>query len=244
MKKIFLILPTYNEAENLPRLIPVLFDLSIDNLNVLIIDDNSPDGTGEIAEELALEYPGKINVVHREGKLGLGSAYILGFKMALENGADAVGQMDSDFSHPPEKLPELIKNLKNSNITVGSRYIEGGALDKKWPLWRKALSRWGNFYARTILNIPSHDVTGGFRLWSREVLENIPLDRVISNGCIFQVEMAHLSNLLGYKTTEIPIYFADRKWGESKMNFKIQFEAAFRVWQVRYNYRDLKVIKK
>lgn len=240
MMKISLILPTYNEAENLPLLIPVLFELPIDNLNILIIDDNSPDGTGEIAEKLALNFPGKIKVVHRKGKLGLGSAYILGFKIALEKGADAICQMDSDFSHPPEKLPELISNLKSSNIAVGSRYIDGGSLDKKWPLWRKALSQWGNYYARTILKIPSQDVTGGFRLWSREVLKNIPLDRVISNGYIFQVEMAHLANLLGYKTTEVPIYFADRKWGESKMNFKIQIEAAFRVWQVRFIYRDLK----
>ena len=173
--KINLILPTYNEAENLPRLIPVLFNLPIQDLNILIIDDNSPDGTGEIAEKLALEYPGKIQVVHRKGKLGLGSAYILGFKMALENGADAIGQMDSDFSHPPEKLPELIDGINGYDIAIGSRYIKGGSLDKKWPLWRKALSAWGNFYARSILRIPTKDVTGGFRLWSRHVLENLPL---------------------------------------------------------------------
>ncbi|MBT4003843.1 MAG: polyprenol monophosphomannose synthase, partial [Chloroflexi bacterium] len=229
--KINLILPTYNEAENLPRLIPVLFNLPIQDLNILIIDDNSPDGTGEIAEKLALEYPGKIQVVHRKGKLGLGSAYILGFKMALENGADAIGQMDSDFSHPPEKLPELIDGINGYDIAIGSRYIKGGSLDKKWPLWRKALSAWGNFYARSILRIPTKDVTGGFRLWSRHVLENLPLERVISNGYIFQVEMAHITNLLGFQSTEIPIYFADRRWGDSKMNFKIQVEAAFRVWQ-------------
>ena len=238
--KINLILPTYNEAENLPRLIPVLFNLPIQDLNILIIDDNSPDGTGEIAEKLALEYPGKIQVVHRKGKLGLGSAYILGFKMALENGADAIGQMDSDFSHPPEKLPELIDGINGHDIAIGSRYIKGGSLDKKWPLWRKALSAWGNFYARSILRIPTKDVTGGFRLWSRHVLENLPLERVISNGYIFQVEMAHITNLLGFQSTEIPIYFADRRWGDSKMNFKIQVEAAFRVWQVLFSYKDLK----
>ncbi|MBT3669085.1 MAG: polyprenol monophosphomannose synthase [Chloroflexi bacterium] len=238
--KINLILPTYNEAENLPRLIPVLFNLPIQDLNILIIDDNSPDGTGEIAEKLALEYPGKIQVVHRKGKLGLGSAYILGFKMALENGADAIGQMDSDFSHPPEKLPELIDGINGYDIAIGSRYIKGGSLDKKWPLWRKALSAWGNFYARSILRIPTKDVTGGFRLWSRHVLENLPLERVISNGYIFQVEMAHITNLLGFQSTEIPIYFADRRWGDSKMNFKIQVEAAFRVWQVLFSYKDLK----
>ena len=238
--KINLILPTYNEAENLPRLIPVLFNLPIQDLNILIIDDNSPDGTGEIAEKLALEYPGKIQVVHRKGKLGLGSAYILGFKMALENGADAIGQMDSDFSLPPEKLPELIDGINGYDIAIGSRYIKGGSLDKKWPLWRKALSAWGNFYARSILRIPTKDVTGGFRLWSRHVLENLPLERVISNGYIFQVEMAHITNLLGFQSTEIPIYFADRRWGDSKMNFKIQVEAAFRVWQVLFSYKDLK----
>ncbi len=238
--KITIILPTYNEAENLPRLIPILFKLPIQDLNLIIVDDKSPDKTGEIAEKLALDFPGKIQVVHREAKLGLGSAYILGFKKALANGSDAIGQMDSDFSHPPEKLPDLIAGLQNKDIAIGSRYIKGGSLDKKWPLWRKALSGWGNFYARSILKIPTKDVTGGFRLWSRHVLENMPLDRVISNGYIFQVEMAHLTNLLGYQSVEIPIYFADRRWGESKMNIKIQIEAAFRVWQVLFSYRDLK----
>ncbi len=150
-----------------------------------------------------------------------------------------IGQMDSDLSHPPEKLPAMLEKLQDCDIAIGSRYIPGGAVDKKWPIWRKGLSAWGNFYARTILNLPIKDTTGGFRMWKREALMRMPLDRIRSSGYIFLVEMAHAANKLGLKFGEVPIYFADRQYGDSKMDFRIQLEAAFRVWQVLFEYKDL-----
>ncbi len=236
---ITIVLPTYNEAENLPILFEAIFSQNIPNLNLLIVDDNSPDGTGRIAEEQAKIYPNKINVLHRKEKTGLGTAYLLGFAHAIKQGADVIGQMDSDLSHPPEKLPEMIQKLQNCDIAFGSRYIKGGSVDKNWPFWRKGLSAWGNFYARTILGLPLKDTTGGFRMWKREALEKMPLDRIRSNGYIFLVEMAHVANKIGLKFGEVPIYFADRQFGVSKMNIKIQLEAAFRVWQVCFEYKDL-----
>ncbi len=237
--KITIIMPTYNEAENLPDLVEKIISLQNSDISLLFIDDDSPDGTGQVAEDLGKKYPGRIQVIHREGKLGLGSAYILGFRTVLESDVDAVGQMDSDFSHPPEKIPEMIAALEDADMVLGSRYIEGGAVDKDWPFWRKGLSAWGNFYARTILEMPIRDVTTGFRLWRRETLQAMPLERILSGGYVFLVEMAYLTHKMGYKLGEVPIYFADRKWGQSKMNFRIQMEAAIRVWQVRYAYRDL-----
>jgi len=233
-------MPTYNEAENLPKMVSALFCLPIAELNLLIVDDNSPDKTGEIAESLKSTCDGRLQVIHRPGKLGLGKAYISGFKKALADGAQAIAQMDADFSHPPEKLVELLEALETCDIVMGSRYVPGGRLDERWPLWRKALSAFGNGYARTILHIPLHDVTGGFRLWRGDVLANMPFERVRSNGYAFQVEIAYLSYRLGYKCREIPIYFADRRWGKSKMSLQIQLEAARRVWQLLWEYRDLR----
>lgn len=234
-----IVIPTYNEAENLPRIIERLFSLPIDDLRVLIMDDNSPDGTGQIADELAAAKPAKIQVIHRPGKRGLGTAYITGFKELIKTGIDFIVQMDADFSHPPEKVVEMIEAAKGADIVLGSRYVKGGRLDDEWPLWRKALSSFGNTYARTILNCGVHDLTGGFRLWKREVLQVMPLDRIRSNGYVFQVEMLYVAEKLGFKVVEIPIYFAERKFGESKMNLSIQIEAATRVWQLRSRYRDL-----
>ena len=238
MKTTFVI-PTYNEAENLPKIVSALFELPLPELNLLIVDDNSPDGTGQIAEDLGVTYAGRLKVMHRAGKQGLGTAYIQGFQRAIEDGADAVGQMDADFSHPPEKVVELIETIQSCDMVLGSRYVPGGKLDEQWPFWRKALSGFGNFYARTILGMSLRDVTGGFRLWRRETLMGMPLERVRSNGYVFQVEMAYVASKLGYKFKEIPIYFADRRWGESKMSFRIQIEAAVRVWQLAGMYRDL-----
>lgn len=238
--KITIVIPTYNEAENLPKLISALFELQMSDLNVLVVDDNSPDGTGQIAEDLGVKYEGRVKVMHRAGKLGLGTAYIQGFQRAIEDGAEAIGQMDADFSHPPEKVLELAETIQSCDMVLGSRYVPGGKLDEQWPFWRKALSGFGNFYARTILGMSLRDVTGGFRLWRRETLLGMPLERVRSNGYVFQVEMAYVASKLGYKFKEIPIYFADRRWGESKMSFRIQIEAAVRVWQLAGMYRDLK----
>lgn len=241
--KITLVLPTYNEAENLPRLVPILFDLGLTDLQLLVVDDMSPDGTGDVAEALASQYPGRMEVLHRQGPRGLGRAYVFGFDHAMKGDAEAIGQMDCDFSHPPEKLPALVAKLESCDLALGSRYIPGGGVDERWPLWRKALSRWANFYARSILGLPVRDVTGGFRLWRREMLERIPYRQVVSNGYVFLVELLYLAHLGGCRFGEVPIYFADRKWGESKMKFSVQLEAALRVWQVKWRYKSLAIAK-
>lgn len=238
--KTTIVMPTYNEAINLPKIVEIILQQPIEDLNILVVDDNSPDGTGNLAEELKISTHGKVQVMHREGKQGLGSAYRQGFLEAISQGADYVGQMDSDFSHPADKLPEMVKLLSDYDLVIGSRYVEGGKLDESWPFWRKALSGFGNWYARTILQMPVQDATGGFKIWQKEVIESIPLDKVKSNGYVFQVEMNYLAYLSDFKITEIPIYFADRRWGESKMNFRIQIEAAFRTWKLLSLYRDLR----
>ena len=239
---IHIVIPTYDEAENLNNLVSALYNLPIERLNILIVDDNSPDGTGDIAEDLAHKYPDRLSVLHRSGKLGLGSAYIKGFRTALESGADYIVQMDADFSHPPEKIIEFTKVLSKTDAALGSRYIAGGKLDENWPLWRKGLSAFGNIYAKTILRLPIHDATGGFRAWRRETLLGMPLERIRSNGYAFQVEMIYVAYRLGFSFIEVPFYFADRQWGNSKMSFSIQIEAATRVWQMPYEYRDLQSI--
>jgi dolichol-phosphate mannosyltransferase len=238
--QITIILPTYNEAENIENIIKALFALPLPELKAIIVDDNSPDHTGEIADRLAKEFPGRLKVIHQSGKFGLGTAYIVGFKQALTDGAEAIGEMDSDFSHPIDRLVPMAEALKHSDIALGSRYISGGSLDDAWPVWRKALSGFANLYARTILGIPIRDVTGGFRLFSRESLQAVPLERIKSNGYVFQVEIAYVTYLLGYKSAEIPIHFSERRAGKSKMSFRIQMEAAFRVWQLKGMYPDLK----
>ncbi len=240
MLKTSIVIPTFNEAENIPIIIQRLFGLDIPSLNVLVVDDNSPDGTGEIADQLAEKYSGKIDVLHRKGKLGLGTAYIEGFKICLSKGAERIVQMDADFSHNPEKVTLLLTNLENYDMVLGSRYVEGGSLDREWAFWRKGLSSFGNFYARMILGMPIRDVTGGFRAWKRETLLGIPLERVKSQGYAFQVEMGYITHLTGYRIKEIPIYFADRSRGDSKMSLNIQIEAAKRVWSILYEYRDLR----
>jgi dolichol-phosphate mannosyltransferase len=238
--KIAVVIPTYNEKENLPKITAQLMALPIKELHLLIIDDNSPDGTGQLADELTKQYPGRMSVMHRSGKLGLGTAYLSGFKQLLTTDVDAIAQMDADFSHPPEKLVEMANALQQADVVAGSRYVAGGSLDEKWPLWRRFLSRFGNDYARTILGVSLKDVTGGFRMWKREVLESIPLEDVRSNGYVFQVEMAYITLKMGFKFVEVPIHFSERVAGQSKMNFRIQVEAALRVWQLRGRYRNLK----
>jgi dolichol-phosphate mannosyltransferase len=210
------------------------------DLNILVVDDNSPDGTGRIADDLAAAHPQQVRVMHRPGKLGLSSAYLQAFRTLFDDTLDAIGQMDADFSHDPAALVGMAERLETCDLVLGSRYIPGGSTDVHWPIWRKALSAWGNFYARSILGMPLRDVTGGFRLWRRETLLAMPLERVKSSGYIFTVEMAYLAWCLKFKIGEVPIYFADRRWGKSKMSFKIQSEAAVRVWQVLWSYRDLR----
>lgn len=237
--KITLIIPTYNEAENLSKIVPVLLALPLPELRLLIVDDMSPDGTGAIADRLAAQHPDRMEVLHRVGPRGLGRAYVFAFEHALKSDAQAIGQMDCDFSHPPEKLRELVAKLEaGADIALGSRYIPGGGVDAKWPLWRKLLSLWGNLYARTILGLPIRDVTGGFRLWRRELLQAIPFKDVVSNGYVFLYEILFLAHRAGAIFGEVPIYFADRQWGHSKMRLRVQIEAAWRVWQVRWRYRN------
>ncbi len=236
--KITQVIPTYNEAQNLTVLVESLFREPVENLDLLIVDDNSPDGTGDVAESLADIYPGRISVLHRPGKEGLGKAYIEGFTMALESGADVIGMMDADLSHPPDRLPALLSKIDQADVVVGSRYVPGGSLDKNWPFWRKGLSWFGNTYARTILNLPIQDTTGGYRLWRRSALAAIPFAESRSNGYVFIVELAYMASLAGLSFAEVPIYFAERTRGTSKMSLKIQIEAALRVWQLRRLYSN------
>jgi dolichol-phosphate mannosyltransferase len=242
--KLTVVLPTYNEKENLKRMIECLLALQVPvDLAVLIVDDNSPDGTGQIADDLAAQNGGKIGVMHRAGKLGLGTAYIEGFHRALDQGADYVLQMDCDFSHDPKYIPQMIEQMEtcSCDIVIGSRYIKGGSVDETWSVGRKLLSWWANsIYVRMILRTHAKDATGGFRLWKRAVLEGMDLSQIRSSGYVFQVETIYVAEKLGYTDTEVPIYFADRKAGQSKMSFKIQFEAALRVWQVWARHRHLK----
>jgi dolichol-phosphate mannosyltransferase len=241
--KITVVTPTFNEAENLPKLVSALFSLPLD-LRILVVDDNSPDGTGAVADELVRQHPGRISVLHRAGKLGLRTAYLEGFASALETDADTIVQMDADFSHDPSALVAMSARLASCDVVLGSRYVSGGSVDERWPLWRKGLSAFGNFYARTILRLPLRDVTTGYRMWRRETLTGLPLHRIQANGYIFLVEMVYLAHCLEYKIGEAPIYFADRRWGKSKMSFKIQAEAAMRVWQVLWQCRDLRRLGK
>lgn len=239
MRQLTVVVPTYNEVDNLRPLTAELWALPLSGLRILVVDDGSPDGTGEAAEAIAALHPGRLSVIHRRGKLGLGSAYITGFRAALEQGAEAVGQMDADLSHSPSYLPGFLHALEDHDAVFGSRYVEGGRLDEDWGAGRVLLSWFGNFYARTILRLSIRDATGGFRVWRRETLQGMPLERILSNGYVFQVEMAYVAQRLGYRAVELPIYFEDRRLGRSKMSFRIQAEASLRVWQVLLAHRRL-----
>ena len=242
MTRITVILPTYNEVENLTQITTELWSLSFSDLNIVIVDDGSPDGTGELAEQISARNPGKMDVIHRQKKLGLGSAYIAGFKFAFQQNAEIIVQMDSDFSHSPSYLPGFLKHITRNELVIGSRYIEGGSLDDRWGMGRKLLSRFGNSYARAILKLPIHDCTGGFRVWRNDVLEKMPLEVIRSEGYVFQIEMVFVAHRLGFKIIESPIYFEDRRSGQSKMTLRIQLEAAFRVWQILYLHRGLEAL--
>ncbi|MBI3176520.1 MAG: polyprenol monophosphomannose synthase [Chloroflexi bacterium] len=237
---ITVVVPTYNEADNLPALAAALFALPLPGLTVLVVDDNSPDGTGQMADALASQYPARLSVLHRTGKGGLGTAYIEGFSRAIQAGANTIVQMDADFSHSPDYIPSMIDRLADYDVVVGSRYVAGGKLDEHWEWGRYLLSWFANsLYTRALLNLRTRDSTAGFKVWRRETLLGIGLDRVRSNGYIFQVEMAYLVERLGYRVLEIPIYFEDRRIGQSKMTVPIKLEAALRTWQVRARHGRL-----
>lgn len=236
---IVVVLPTYNEADNLAAMADALWVLPLPTLEILVVDDASPDGTGRLADELAAAHPDRINVIHRPGKLGLGMAYKEGFGRALESGADIVVQMDADFSHSPSYLPDFIAKLEDYDVVVGSRYVPQGKLDERWETGRVLLSAWANAYARRLLGIRAKDATAGYKAWRRSTLLGIGLERIRSNGYVFQVEMAYVAERLGYRVLETPIYFEDRRIGHSKMTMPVKLEAAWRVWEVGWRHRRL-----
>jgi dolichol-phosphate mannosyltransferase len=240
--KTMVVVPTYNEAENLASLVGELFALALDELEIVVVDDGSPDGTGQLAEELARCYPGRLHIIHRTGRRGLGRAYREGFHYALKAGAYLVIQMDADFSHSPAYIPEFLERIQDGNdVVVGSRYVPGGKLEERWSLGRYLLSRWANaFYARPILRLKVQDATAGFKCWHHSALRGVDLDSIRSNGYVFQVEMAYVCERLGYRVAEIPIYFRDRRIGQSKMSIPVKIEAALRVWQVWWRHRRLR----
>jgi dolichol-phosphate mannosyltransferase len=238
--KVMVVIPTYNEADNLPNLIAELLILGLPDLEILVVDDNSPDGTGQVAEDLALRHPDQVHVLHRESRLGLGTAYLAGFGYALDRGADFIVQMDADFSHSPSYIPQFLQVIGEYDVVVGSRYVSGGSLDEQWGWWRYFLSWWANsVYTRLILGLKVKDATAGFKCWRRATLEGIGLDRVRSNGYVFQVEMAYLTEKLGYRFLEIPIHFEDRRIGRSKMTGPVKVEAALRTFEIRRRHRDV-----
>lgn len=237
----FVVIPTYNEAENIRPMTAALLALDLPDLTILFVDDDSPDGTGQIADELAAQYPGRVYVLHRTGPRGLGRAYIAGFRWALDHGADYVIQMDCDFSHSPSYIPQFLERIRDYDVVVGSRYVKGGKIDERWGWGRWLLSWWANsVYTRLVLGCKVRDVTAGFKCWRRETLENIDLGRIRSQGYVFQVEMAYVTERLGYRVLEIPIYFEDRRIGRSKMTVPIKIEAALRTWQVYWRHRHLR----
>jgi dolichol-phosphate mannosyltransferase len=223
------VLPTYNEAANLPVIVAELISLPLTGLHILVADDNSPDGTGDVADQLAEKYgTDRVTVVHRPGKQGLGRAYVDGMTRAMAAGADFVVQMDSDLSHSPLYLPQMLGTLLStqSDVVIGSRYVCGASLAREWSWQRKALSAFANAYVRALLRLGVRDVTAGFKLWRSSALTTIDVASVQSNGYSFQVEMNYRSVQHDLKIVELPIHFADRREGESKMSLKVQLESA------------------
>ncbi len=228
--RILVILPTYNERENLPEIVPAILGQDR-RIEVLVVDDASPDGTGELADRMAAGEP-RLHVIHREGKLGLGTAYIAGFHWGLERGFDLVFEMDADFSHDPRHIPEFVRAAEEYDLVLGSRYLRGVTV-VNWPISRLLLSYFANRYARVVTGLPFTDLTSGFKCFRRRVLEAIRLERVRSNGYSFQIEMTFRAWHLGFRVGEIPIVFVDRSQGQSKMNRRIIWEAVWMVWRLR-----------
>lgn len=224
------VIPTYNEKDNIERLVHSILKLEKD-LHVLIVDDNSPDGTGKIADKLAERHK-ELHVIHRSGKLGLGSAYRTGFKYALERGAPLIFEMDADFSHDPNYLPLFLEKIKDYDVVVGSRYLNGVSV-VNWPIRRLMLSYGANVYTRIVTGLRLSDCTGGFKCFRREVLEAMDLDRIKSDGYSFQIEMNFRCMEKGFRIGEVPIIFIDRHAGTSKMSKKIVREAVVMVWRLR-----------
>ena len=230
-RRLLVLIPTYNERENLPRIVPLVL-AQHEGIDILIIDDGSPDGTGDLADELAAAEP-RVHVLHRTEKLGLGPAYLAGFRWGLARGYPLLCEMDADLSHSPEMLPVFMDEARGADVVIGSRYLGGRVTVVNWPMSRLLISYFGCWYARTITGLPVADATGGFNCWRREVLEAIDLGRIVSNGYAFQIELKVRAAGKGFRLVEIPIVFSERDSGESKMSGKIVREAVWRVWMLR-----------
>ena len=231
----WLVLPTYNEVDNLEGIVRAARERLPSPRGVLVVDDGSPDGTGELADRLA-ERHGDVEVLHRPRKEGLGPAYVAGFERALERGAGLVAQMDADFSHDPDDLPRLLGAAEDADLVLGSRYVDGGGV-ADWGTVRRLISRGGSAYARTVLGVGVHDLTGGFKVFRREVLERIELTTISSLGYAFQVETTYRALRAGFRVVEVPIVFSERRVGQSKMSGGIVLEAALRVPAMRLGRR-------
>ncbi|MGD2123362.1 MAG: polyprenol monophosphomannose synthase [Gemmatimonadota bacterium] len=230
--RVLVVIPTYDERDNLPRVVPAVLDAH-PNVDVLVVDDNSPDGTGLLAASMARDNP-RVYALHREGKGGLGRAYIAGFKWGMERDYTLFFEMDADLSHPAEMIPAMIEMARKHPVVVGSRYVGRRVNVVNWPLQRLIVSVFGSIYARVVTRVPVMDATGGFNCWRREVLEAVALDRVQSNGYAFQIELKLRAWRKGFRPVEIPIVFTERETGSSKMSKKIVLEAVWRVWKLRF----------
>ena len=229
--RFLVIVPTYNERENLPRKVPRILEQD-ERIDVLVVDDGSPDGTGELADAMSRENQ-RVHVLLREAKDGLGQAYLAGFRWGLEREYDLLFEMDADISHPPEALPDMIEAARTHDVVIGSRYVDGRATVSNWPIRRLLVSIFGCWYARVITRMPVRDATGGFNCWRREVLEAVGLDRIRTNGYAFQIELKFRAFRKGFSMIEIPILFMERDSGESKMSRAIVREAIWRVWWLK-----------
>lgn len=228
-----IVIPTYNEVENLQSLVQANLEATPGHVDILIVDDNSPDGTGKLADELSQKHAPRVHVLHRQKKMGLGTAYVNGFRWGLEKGYDCLIEMDADFSHHPKYLPTMLNLLENHDVVIGSRYVAGGGT-VNWGVGRKIISRGGSLYSRLILGAPIRDFTGGFNGWKKQVLEAVDLSSLRSDGYSFQIELKYRAFKRKFNIKEFPIIFEDRKVGKSKMSKKIVFEALGRVWGFRF----------
>ena len=230
--KTLVIIPTYNEKENIQQIVPAVF-LENPQVNILVVDDNSPDGTAQQVVLLQNKFVDQLYLLSRPGKQGLGKAYIAGFQWGLSKGYDVLVEMDADFSHRPRDLKLILQKIAVNDFVVGSRYVPGGETIN-WGILRKIISRGGGIYSRLILGFPLQDWTGGFNAWKKPVLEKIKLDSVTSNGYSFQIELKYKALKNGFRGVESPISFEDRRVGQSKMSLKIVLEAFYKVWQIRF----------